>query len=63
VRNEYLLHTKLLGWLSADRSRSDLDALNKKVYAELFRTPASDPWLGLFSPETYLALEGGGIVR
>jgi len=63
VRNEYLLHTKLYAWLVADRSRSDLDALNKKVYAELFLTPASDPWLGLYSPETYVALEGGGVVR
>lgn len=63
VRNEYLMHTKLYGWLIADRGRSDLDALNKKVYAELFLTPASDRWLGLFSPETYVALEDGGIVR
>lgn len=61
VRNEYLLHTRLYAWLIADRSHSDLEALNKKVYAELFLTPASDPWLGLFSPETYVALEGGGV--
>jgi hypothetical protein len=66
VRNEYLLHAKLYAWLVADRNRLtgiDLDALNKKVYAELFLTPASDPWLGLFSPETYLALEDGGVTR
>jgi hypothetical protein len=63
VRNEYLMRTKLYAWLIADRSRSDLDTLNKKVYAELFLTPASDPWLGLFSPETYVALDGGGITR
>jgi len=66
VRNEYLMHTKLYAWLVADRNRFDridLDALNKRVYAELFLTPASDPWLGLFSPETYMALEGGGISR
>lgn len=63
VRNEYLLHTKLLAWLMTDRGRSDVDVLNKKVYAELFLTPASDPWLGLFSSDTYLALENGGLVR
>lgn len=62
VRNEYLMHTKLYAWLLADRGRSDIDALNKKVYAELFLTPASDPWLGLFSPETYVAIDGSGIV-
>ncbi|MGI9067550.1 MAG: hypothetical protein ACR2HX_14255 [Pyrinomonadaceae bacterium] len=63
VRNEYLMHTKLYAWLITDRSRSDLDVLNKKVYAELFLTPASDPWLGLFSPETYVALDGAGVSR
>lgn len=63
VRNEYLLHTKLYAWLISDQNHSDLEALNKKVYAELFLTPATDPWLGLFSPDTYMALDGGGISR
>jgi len=63
VRNEYLLHTKLYAWLIADRQRTELSALNKRVYSELFLTPASDPWLGLYSPEVYTALEGGGLVQ
>lgn len=63
VRNEYLLHTKLYVWLIADHQRSELSALNKRVYAELFLTPASDPWLGLYSPEVYTALQGGGLSR
>ncbi len=62
VRNEYLLHTKLHAWLALDKSH-DLQKLNERVYAELFLTPSSDPWLGLFSAETYTALENGGIVR
>ena len=62
VRNEYLLHTKIYGWLLADQDRN-VNNLDKKVYAELFLTPASDPWLGLFSPDVYTALEGGGISR
>ena len=41
----------------------NLDAFNEKVYAELFLSPKSDPWLGLFSDDTYTALEGGGVVR
>jgi hypothetical protein len=61
VRNEYMLHTKLHAWLAIDPSRFDLDALNEKVYASLFLTPKSDPWLGLFSPEVYTALDRGGI--
>jgi hypothetical protein len=61
VRNDYLMRTKLYAWLIEDRGRSDLETFNQKVYAELFLTPASDPWLGLFTPDTYVALEGGGI--
>jgi hypothetical protein len=63
VRNEYLLHPKLHVWFVVDPRRENVDALNEKVYAELFLTPASDPWLGLFSAETYTALENGGISR
>ncbi len=63
VRNEYMLHRTLYAWLIVDSGRSDVEALNKKVYAELFLTPGSDPWLGLFSPETYMALQNGGISR
>jgi hypothetical protein len=62
VRNEYLMHTKLYGWLLADKER-DVNKLNKRVYSELFQTPASDPWLGLYSPDVYTALDGGGISR
>ena len=61
VRNEYLMRTKLYAWLIEDRGRSDLEAFNKKVYSELFLTPASDPWLGLFTADTYMALDGAGI--
>lgn len=62
VRNEYTLRTKLHAWLGLQPNR-DLDSLNEKVYAELFLTPGSDPWLGLFSPDTYMALENGGVVK
>lgn len=63
VRNEYLMRTKLYPWLIGDPSRTDLEKLNRKVYSELFLTPASDPWLGLFSPDIYMALENGGVFR
>ena len=36
----------------------DLETFNARVYSELFLTPASDPWLGMSSVETYLALSG-----
>lgn len=61
VRNEYLLHTKLYPWLLRDPSRSDLDKFNEKVYAELFLTPGSDPWLGLLTRDAYLAIDNAGV--
>ena len=61
VRNEYLMHAKLYTWLMTDPVRNDLEKLNEKVYESLFLTPNSDPWLGLFSPEIYTALDNGGV--
>lgn len=63
VRNEYLLHSKLYTWLMRDPARNDVQKLNEKVYASLFLTPSSDPWLGLFSTDVYTALDNGGVVR
>ena len=63
VRNEYLLHSKLYGWLMRDPARDNVEKLNEKVYASLFLTPNSDPWLGLFLTDVYTALDNGGIVK
>jgi hypothetical protein len=63
VRNEYLMHTTLYVWLMNDPVRNDLEKLNTKVYDSLFLTPGSDPWLGLFSPEIYTALDNGGVKK
>ena len=62
VRNEYLLHSKLY-ILLVEPIRNDVQKLNEQVYAELFQTPRSDPWLGLFSTDLYTALDNGGIVK
>lgn len=63
VRNEYMMHTKLHGWFATGLALGDVERLNEQVYAELFKTPSSDPWLGLYSPDVYTALEGGGISK
>ena len=63
VRNEYLLHTRLYKWFADGAAGADVEALNERVYAELFLTPGSDPWLGLFSPGTYTALENDGVIK
>jgi hypothetical protein len=56
LRNEYDLHARIHQWLAAERPT--FEALNKRVYAELFLTPASDPWLGL-KPVAFTATVGG----
>jgi hypothetical protein len=63
VRNEYLMHSKLYVLLMRDPARNDVEKLNEKVYATLFLTPRSDPWLGLFSSDVYTALDNGGVVK
>jgi hypothetical protein len=61
VRNEYTMHTKIHEWLAKDPS-PELGNLNSRVYAQLFLTPDSDPWLGLAPADTYSALDGDGLV-
>lgn len=62
VKNEYLLHRQIHEWLATSAERPEVEALNERVYAQLFLTPSSDPWLGLAPADTYTALENGGAV-
>ncbi|WP_404784168.1 hypothetical protein [Altericista sp. CCNU0014] len=61
VRNEYLLHAQLYRWFLQDPKTQNADALNDRVYAELFLTPKTDPWLGLLPGDSYSALDNDGI--
>jgi hypothetical protein len=63
VRNEYQLRRRIHQWLADVNFRPEVEALNERVYAELFLTPSSDPWLGLAPPDAYTALPNGGVVR
>jgi hypothetical protein len=60
VRNEYLFHRQIHQWLAGGPA-PEIDAFNDRVYAELFLTPRSDPWLGLMPADTYTALENNGV--
>jgi hypothetical protein len=61
VRNEYLLHRRIHEAFAAGEAiTTNVDTLNEWVYAELFLTPSSDPWLGLAPPDVYTALENNG---
>jgi hypothetical protein len=63
VRNEYVLHRQLHTWFTEQTASNELFDLNERVYAELFLTPRSDPWLGLVSKDTYTALQNNGVVQ
>ncbi len=66
VRNQYKFHLQIHRWL-ADPSQAklvnDVGALNQRVYAELFLTPDTDPWLGLIPTDSYAALDDDGVCR
>jgi len=56
VRNELGLHAVLHDWLANEGGTVDLDAFNERVYAELFLTPSTDPWLGLNPDDVFTGL-------
>jgi hypothetical protein len=61
VRNEYLLHRQIHEQFAEEAAMTKAaESLNEWVYAELFLTPSSDPWLGLAPTDAYTALENGG---
>lgn len=62
TRNDFLFHTRLYSWLNDGRI-TDLEQFNSRVYAELFKTPDSDKWLGLYNTDVYTALDGNGIIK
>lgn len=62
VRNNYIFRVEILRWLAASPAPMQLEALNERVYSELFLTPRSDPWLGLVPESTYTALTGDGCI-
>jgi hypothetical protein len=64
TRNDFLFHTKLYEMLTKQRAKPlELESFNSTVYAELFKTPDSDKWLGLYNTDVYTALDGNGIVK
>ena len=63
VRNEYLIHSRIHQWLASGGITGNLEDFNARVYAELFLTPNSDPFLGLVTPATCSAIENDGRVQ
>lgn len=63
VKNEYTLHRTIHGWFANGTPPQKVGPLNERVYAELFLTPSSDPWLGLTAGDAYAALDDGGLTE
>jgi hypothetical protein len=64
TRNDFLFHTKIYEWLNTGRSSNvEVEAFNARVYDQLFQTPNTDKWLGLYSSDVYTALDGNGIIK
>jgi hypothetical protein len=62
ARNENNLHRAIHGRLADADEHLAVDALNAWVYAELFETPDSDPWLGLLTEDYYTGIKNDGAV-
>jgi hypothetical protein len=56
VRNAFTMRRTIHEWLAEDEAPT-FEALNARVYAEMFLTPASDPWLGLGTGDLWTAIE------
>ena len=61
VRNTFVMRPRIRAWL-AEGGAMTLEQLNRRVYDELFATPASDPWLGLVDSTVYTGLDDAGWV-
>jgi hypothetical protein len=62
VRNEYALHRRAHEWFASAEVGDDPNALTDRVYAELFLTPNTDPWLGLAPADVFTAIGEGADV-
>ena len=58
--NELVLHQAIHARMAASPDAS-LAELNRWVYAELFLTPAEDPWLGMIATDAWSALPRDGL--
>lgn len=60
VRNEYVFHAQIHNWFANGEfitgDTNLLTTLNRRVYDQLFLTPASDPWLGLVNENIYTGI-------
>ncbi len=59
--NRHGLHP-LIHKLFAQDAAHNFETLNTMIYADVFITPAHDPWLGMADPQGFTGLPGDGLV-
>ncbi len=67
AQNEFKLHQQVHElFIDAltyhPESELEFSAINKDIYASIFVSPSSDPWMGLVQADAFTALPGNGIV-
>jgi hypothetical protein len=61
--NRYKIRWTIQQWFTSQQPETqDLAALNAKIYKVVFLTPATDPWLGMATPDVFTGLPGDGIL-
>ncbi len=63
IHNEYQMHTRILEWFVLGTAPKNLEALNSRIYADIFLTPNYDAWLGLAPADAYSALDNAGLIQ
>ena len=62
AHNELRLRPQIHARMAAAGAPLGFAALNEWVYAELFLTPAQDPWLGMATPGVFTGIPADGVV-
>jgi len=60
--NQLRLRPEIASEIVRRAGRTDFDSLNAWIYAQVFRTPKEDAWLGLLPRDTFTALPGDGVI-
>jgi hypothetical protein len=61
AHDELVLHARIHEWFERWPGW-DWPRLNAEVYERLFRTPQSDPWLGLMPARAFTGIDADGLV-
>jgi len=62
--NELVLRPMIRSWFASGAiALTDFDALNRRVFSEVFLTPRDDPWLGMMSTDLWTGIPNDGAAR